>query len=94
METTSCGRFHKHFTHLNYSPGKISCTVQCMHAPKQGFQNALAYFATAVIDVLEMFMKSTPGVSVKAFLSSALMLRQNKLECLSTSNFKNVLKKI
>jgi hypothetical protein len=32
-----------------------------MHAPNQYFQNALAYFVTAVSYDRKMFMKSSPG---------------------------------
>jgi len=36
---------------------KISCTVKCMQAAMQCFQNALVYFAMAVSYTREMLMK-------------------------------------
>ncbi len=48
------------------------------------FQNALAYFATAVSYDRKMFMKSTIGANIqKDFFSLPLTFRTNKLECLS-----------
>ncbi len=53
------GRLYRLFMRVTYNPDKMSCTVvHCMHVPLQRFQNALAYFATAVS--YEMFMKLTP----------------------------------
>jgi hypothetical protein len=36
--------------------------ARCMHAPMQRFQNAPAYFVTAVNYAPKMFMKSAPGL--------------------------------
>jgi hypothetical protein len=44
---------------------KISCVVihiHCMHAAFQSFQNALAYFATAVSYECKMFIKLPPAI--------------------------------
>ncbi len=48
---------------VTYDPSKatpsIAWTLTCF------FQNGLSYFATGVIYVRKIFMKSTPGVNVK-----------------------------
>jgi hypothetical protein len=56
--------FHKHFTVVTYSHSKISWTINCIHAPMQCFQNALAYLATAVSYMRKMFLKLVPGVCI------------------------------
>jgi len=45
----TCGRFHKHFTDVTYSPSEMCCVVRCMQTLVQCFQKALAYFLTAVM---------------------------------------------
>jgi hypothetical protein len=42
----------------------MRCTVQSMHASMKCFQNALAYFASAVSYVYKMFVKLTAGVNL------------------------------
>ncbi len=55
------GRLYRLFMHVTYNPGKMSCTVvHCMHVSLPRFQNALAYFATAVSYEHKMFLKLTP----------------------------------
>ncbi len=54
------------------------CTIHCMHAPIQWFQNALAYFAKAVSYACKMFMKLAPGAS------SIHMLKPRKCIGMST----------
>jgi hypothetical protein len=68
--------------------GKITCTVvNCMHGPMPCFQNALAYFATAVSYEGKMFMKLPPVENVlNLFLSSMMMIRHGKLLCLPFSD--------
>jgi hypothetical protein len=44
----SGGQFHKRYMGATYGPSKLSLTVYFMHAHMQHFQNALAYFATAM----------------------------------------------
>jgi hypothetical protein len=56
------GQFHKYFTRVTNSLGKISFTIHCIHATVQGFQKVPAYFAMAVSYALKMFMESTPGM--------------------------------
>jgi hypothetical protein len=48
FKCVASGQFHKNITGVTNSPSKISCTIHCMHAPMQGVQNVLAYFAMAV----------------------------------------------
>ncbi len=68
----------------------------CMHAPMACFQNALAYFATAVSYACKMFLKLTTGLEgdrcwtvswglprCKSHKTLSLCSGQNKLECLS-----------
>ncbi len=47
----TCGRFHKHFMYVTYSPSEMCCVVHCMQAPVPCFQNAPAYFLTAVMSI-------------------------------------------
>ncbi len=60
----TCGQFHKHFTLVTHSYFKISCIKNCMHAPMQCFQNALAYFPTTISYPYKMFLKLTPEPNV------------------------------
>ncbi len=61
LASAACCQFHKHSTHVIYSHSKISLAdVNYMHAPMQCFQNASAYFVTALSYRCKMFMKSTP----------------------------------
>jgi hypothetical protein len=69
-DISASGGFHKEFTFVTYSPSKISSIIiHCTQAGVQFFfQNALAYFATAVSYVCKMCMSSTPGAgTIKRF---------------------------
>ncbi len=57
------GKFHKHFTLVNYDCSKRSYNVHCTDTSMQRFQSALAYFAPAVSYRCKLFMKSTPDGS-------------------------------
>jgi hypothetical protein len=64
-ETSSSGKFHKHFAHITYGPGKIIfTTVHYMYATMHCFQNEPAYFDKAVNHAQTVFIKSTPGLNV------------------------------
>jgi hypothetical protein len=51
------------------------------------FQNALAYFATAVSHECKKFIKLIPGAKVIKLFSSKFTFQQNKLEYLSAASF-------
>jgi hypothetical protein len=58
----TCGRFHKHFTDVTYSPSEMCCVVHCMQALVHCFQKALAYFPMAVIS--EMIFENKKHLSL------------------------------
>jgi hypothetical protein len=58
----TCGRFHKRFTYVTYSPSERCCVVRCMQAPVQCFQKALAYFPMAVMS--EMIFENKKHLSL------------------------------
>jgi hypothetical protein len=62
---SSCCEFHKTFMIVTYGSSEIR-----RHAPMQCFQNARAYFATAIGYEHKMFMKSPPGIIVMKLFSS------------------------
>jgi hypothetical protein len=80
------GQFHKPFTLVTYSLSKIRCTIHCMHFPIKCFQNALTYFAMAVIYGRKMLMKLPPGTDVIKLFRAISYEFRNKLECLSLSS--------
>jgi hypothetical protein len=56
----TCIQFHKHFTSVNYDrkENKKSCAIV------QYFQNAPAYFISAVSYAHKMFIQFIPGINV------------------------------
>jgi hypothetical protein len=46
--------------------------MHCINAPMQFLQNALAYFALAIIYTSKMFIKSTPVADVIKLLLSVI----------------------
>jgi hypothetical protein len=49
---------------VTYGLSKISCTIHFMHASKQFFNKALAYFVSAVSYECKMFMRLRPVANV------------------------------
>jgi hypothetical protein len=79
-------RFHKHLTLVTYGCSKISwCVLRILHGSVHAM-NGPAYFVKAVSYKHKMFMKLTTGVYAIRLFSLSLMVRLNKLECLSLAS--------
>jgi hypothetical protein len=80
-------RFHKHLTLVTYGYCKISlCVLRILHGIVHAM-NGLAYFVKTVSYKHRMFMKMTTGVHAIRLFSLSLIVRLNKLECLSLTRF-------